>query len=89
MHTEGFNKQIGWVEVDDDRNITYEYNGDDPNDRVVPFLEEAADGNINLYASTEHSMLMQPNQILAKIEAKITGKGDIAFCLLHNDYEEP
>jgi len=82
----------GWVEVADDGAVSYEYDGPDPNNRIVPFLEDLRDGSIKFYLSCERgpeNKEISPAKKLVEIGSFLKMRDPIFGTSYHDDFVFP
>jgi hypothetical protein len=82
----------GWVEVADDGAVSYEYDGPDPNNRIVPFLEDLRDGSMKFYLSCElgpENKEISPAKKLVEIASFLDRHDPIFGVVFHDDFVFP
>lgn len=83
---------VGWVEVADDGAVSYEYDGPDPNNRIVPFLEDLRDGSMKFSLSCERgpeNKEIPPAEKLVEIGSLLKMRDPIFVMLYHDDFVFP
>jgi len=78
----------GYVEVADDHSVTYEYTGPDPEDAIVPYLEDLAAGEITHFDGgddvADRARRLSAEAVLLEIAANLRGHDPVWFV----DYED-